>query len=304
MQEVNVVGPMWQQVYSQEEKKAPKAQCVARSCRSLSQNRSSLSSNSSSRNYSLNIGNEKTSFYLRTELKEELKIFNAFETRQKPTCVVNEMILKEKQKRELNLINEKSESELGKTKNQLEFELLMQGSSQGAQRISQEENAGGNSVFSESLSFEIVKRLFSAELLKTEMEIGYCAGSKKTDYSVRIGQKKYGVSVTRAFNFLSYKSQSGPEVNTTMSPKVLRMLLNKKLSGIISSTENVYEEDGWEKQFLHCFVPSMEIANSLKSEYRKMKSQFKSNTILLVTVASESRSIFMEVAKDHESATV
>ena len=236
---------------------------------------------------------------MRTELKEELKIFKSFETRQKPTCVINEMILKDKARRELNSINEKLEGELPKTRNLLEFELFMQGASQGAQRISQEENAGGNSVFSESLSFEVVKRLFCADLLKTEMEIGYCAGSKKTDYSVRIGQKKYGVSVTRAFNFLSYLPNGEARSDAKTSSRMLRLLLSKKLSGIISSTENVFEEDGWEKQFLHCFVPSMEIANNLRNEYKRMKSNVKSNTILLITVASESRSIFMESAKDH-----
>ncbi|KAG2387838.1 hypothetical protein C9374_001432 [Naegleria lovaniensis] len=248
--------------------------------------------------YSLNIGHEKSSFYLKTELVEELKLYQSMEVSQKPTFVLQEMILKDKARRELSALNNNPSSSAhsnNKTRNQLEFDLLMSGTSEGALRISREENAGGNSVFSEALSFEVVKRMFSAELLKTEMEIEYYPGSKKTDYLVRIGQKKYGVSVTRAFNFNDFTGGNG-----VLTDKMLQLLLYKKLSGIIASSGNVYDEDVWEKQFLHCWVPSMDVAKRLKRQYAKMKCSVKSNTILLVTVASEARSIFMENSADHE----
>ncbi|KAF0981505.1 hypothetical protein FDP41_012162 [Naegleria fowleri] len=266
-----------------------------------SSQQSKLAQKKKNKFFSLNVGHEKSSFYLKTELSEELKLYQSMEVSQKPTIVIQEMILKEKARKELNTLNQQdlstsvSSSLLKKTRNQLEFDLLMRGTSEGAQRISQEENAGGNSIFSEALSFEVVKRMFSAELLKTEMEIEYYPGSKKTDYLVRIGQKKYGVSVTRAFNFNNFTGGNG-----VLTDKMLQLLLYKKLSGIIASSGNVYDEDVWEKQFLHCWVPSMDVAKRLKRQYAKMKCSVKSNTILLITVAGEARSIFMENSADHE----
>ena len=255
------------------------------------------STSSSSKVYSLNIGNEKTSFYLRSELTEELKVLKSLETKQKPVVAINEMKLKDVARKHVSAIHLMQESSNSKTRNSLEFEVLMRGVSEGTVKISTDDNAGGNSVFSEALSFEVMKRLFSAELLKTEMEIDYCPGSKKTDYLVKIHGKKYGVSVTRAFNFIDYLGQEIKE--NTISDRMLGLLLRKKLSGIIASSENVYGDDVWEKQFLHCWVPSNNVAKRLKNVYQSMKCKEKSNTILLVTVASEVRSIFMEIAQDH-----
>lgn len=62
-------------------------------------------------------------------------------------------------------------------------------------------NAGGNSVWSEVVSCEVLSSLCRAVLHKTEMEIEYAPGSKITDYSVKVLNKDIGVSVTRAMKF-------------------------------------------------------------------------------------------------------
>lgn len=172
-----------------------------------------------------------------------------------------------------------------------EFSILSRNISHCGKLILNEPNAGGNSVFSEVLSFEILHRSFGAKLLKTEMQIVYFPeNSKKTDYSVILEGKKIGVSVTRAFHFLDDKYFTSIEA---------KVLLRKKLNGIIYSTHCVSEYDLWEKQILHCFVRSEQVAQILMREYRNMRSTFKSNTIVLVTIAEDVNCIFFERSCDH-----
>lgn len=68
-----------------------------------------------------------------------------------------------------------------------------------ARRIQDTPNAGGSSVESETLSFELFKKYFNATLLKTEMEVSYFPeGGSITDYVINLFGCSVGVSVTRA----------------------------------------------------------------------------------------------------------
>jgi hypothetical protein len=71
----------------------------------------------------------------------------------------------------------------------------------GACRIRDTPNAGGNSVSSEVMSFEILRLLLNAKLSRTEMELHYFPRGKITDYSCHIGGQCMGVSVTRALRY-------------------------------------------------------------------------------------------------------
>ena len=72
----------------------------------------------------------------------------------------------------------------------------------GSRTIASLPNAGGTSVVSETLSFEMLNRMYGAKLQATEMELRYYPlGSKITDYSVSIYGETIGVSVTRAMKF-------------------------------------------------------------------------------------------------------
>ena len=147
-------------------------------------------------------------------------------------------------------------------------------------------NAGGSSVESETLSFEILKKLYNARLRFTEEEVAYFPfGGSKTDYVVCLFDSVIGVSVTRAFKFN----------NEPFSFDDAFVLLNKKLKGIAQSTKNTMVR--WEKQILHVWVLDEQAACSLLTAWDLLDSSLKSNTVLLVTLASRSREIFTNPPK-------
>lgn len=71
------------------------------------------------------------------------------------------------------------------------------GLTEGGRRIRDLPNAGGNSVASEVMSYEVLRASYGAELLKTEMELEYFPmGGSITDYSVLLYDLHIGVSGT------------------------------------------------------------------------------------------------------------
>lgn len=157
--------------------------------------------------------------------------------------------------------------------------------SQGAQVIRDEPNAGGNSVVSEVLSYELIGRTFGAQFEYSEMQLQYWPPeSKKTDYSVTIDkQQRVGVSVTRAMHFL------GDHLFTEWDAS---MLLRKKLHGVNLSSQNIVKKQKWERQILHIWTRSASIAKHIGRAYKKLKSELRTNTIVIVTVAQECDFLF------------
>ena len=120
-----------------------------------------------------------------------------------------------------------------------DFELL----TDGGQEIINDGNAGGSSLLSEVFAYEVLERCELASLLATEMEVSYLdPDSKITDLLVEIDGMKIGVSVTRA---VGYPREAPYPLATAKS------LLQKKLEGILDSSENVAPEHKWVKQILH-----------------------------------------------------
>ena len=151
--------------------------------------------------------------------------------------------------------------------------------SAGAAQLRDLENAGGNSEFSEAMSFDVLARLFGARLVKTEMELRYVfAGSKKTDYSVSMYGHTIGVSVTRAMKFRGRFNAADAE-----------RLLSRKLYGVVASSANVIEPDSWRKQILHIWAQHDYVADELQLVYEKMPAALKADTTVLVTVAGAGR---------------
>lgn len=156
--------------------------------------------------------------------------------------------------------------------------------SHGAEVIAKEENAGGNSVISEVLSFEFMKRAFGAELEHTEMQLQYFPiGSKKTDYSIKLDGERIGVSVTRAMHFLN---------DELFTERDAEMLLKKKLNGVNISSQNIVKKHKWERQILHIFTRTEKIAKTIENVYRKLKSDYRTNTIVVITVAPNCNFLF------------
>ena len=136
-------------------------------------------------------------------------------------------------------------------------------------------NAGGASVRSEVMSMEVLKRTFGATLRATEMQVWYYPPNGPiTDYVCEINGEILGVSVTRAFNF------ADPDAFT---PESARHLLNKKLQGVINSTNNVLFP-GFTRQILHVFCHSARVARTLAEQYRCVRSEKRANTIVLLTI--------------------
>merc|ERR1711997_942224 len=151
--------------------------------------------------------------------------------------------------------------------------------SSGARRIMLEENAGGQSELSEGFSFEFLRRIFGAKLVKTEMAIRYWWNSwKKTDYSVRMSGHVVGVSVTRAMKYQGIFTRFDAH-----------KLLRKKLFGINESTPGVLEQDEWQRQILHIWATDEYIERILYDVFLELlfsEPDLVRNTIIMVTVTS------------------
>lgn len=141
-------------------------------------------------------------------------------------------------------------------------------------------NAGGNSVLSEALSFELLQRCFRATLIKTEMEIEYFPlGGSMTDYVCSLCGNDVAVSVTRAMKFRGDYTEEDAE-----------KLLYKKLKGVVQSNRNAVTK--WSKQILHIWASSSMIASTVTSVFDRIDPKVKANTVVLVTTATKSPFIF------------
>lgn len=171
------------------------------------------------------------------------------------------------------------------------FKLIINELNESSLKLLYDENAGGNSEYSEAISFEIMNQIFenitNVKLLKTEMEIQYWLEHwKKTDYMIQFetinknnknNNKaiKIGVSVTRAMVtndeiFTKYKANK---------------LLIKKLIGINESTEGVLERDQWKRQILFIWSLNENITKILKKEWILLNytnPELVSNTIVII----------------------
>mmetsp|Transcript_20276 Transcript_20276/g.77621 ORF Transcript_20276/g.77621 Transcript_20276/m.77621 type:complete len:283 (-) Transcript_20276:287-1135(-) len=156
----------------------------------------------------------------------------------------------------------------------------------GAVRIMTLPNAGGTSVNSEALSFEVLRQMFNARLDATEMELQYWPeNSKITDYSVVIQKRKFGVSVTRAMKFGGGR----------FTEEDATRLLSKKLYGVVESTKAVIAPYKWKKQILHVWAQNNQIADMLRAVYDTLiPSEMQSNTVVVVTVAKNADWVFFE----------
>eukprot|EP00745_Piridium_sociabile_P003227 TRINITY_DN11939_c0_g3_i1.p1 TRINITY_DN11939_c0_g3~~TRINITY_DN11939_c0_g3_i1.p1 ORF type:complete len:182 (+),score=35.86 TRINITY_DN11939_c0_g3_i1:301-846(+) len=152
--------------------------------------------------------------------------------------------------------------------------------SSGGYRLLTVPNAGGSSVLSEALSFELLQRCFKATLLKTEMEIEYFPmGGAMTDYVCSLSGSDVAVSVTRAMKFRGVYTEEDAE-----------QLLKKKLKGAVQSNHNAVTK--WSKQILHIWASTSLIANTVISVFDRIDPKVKANTVVLVTTATQSPFIF------------
>ncbi len=149
---------------------------------------------------------------------------------------------------------------------------------EGGQEIIDDGNAGGSSVLSEVISYELLARCEGATLLKTETEIVYATQGKITDLLVELDGLKIGVSVTRAYR--------GP--NNPYSLEAAQDLLSDKLADILESSTNVAPEDAWSKQILHVVAYAPDYADFVEQAWQNMDdpnlADVRADTVVVVTV--------------------
>ena len=150
--------------------------------------------------------------------------------------------------------------------------------SPGGQVLHETPNAGGSSTESEVMSFEVLRYCEGAALLKTETEIQYqppddAGANAITDILVQIGKDKVGVSVTRA-----YKPPSIPYTDAEA-----KSLLEKKLAGVVRSSERVLPADRWKKQILHVFTATAAQTDAVRRILPTIDPALRADTVVLLT---------------------
>lgn len=143
-------------------------------------------------------------------------------------------------------------------------------------------NAGGSSLESEVMSFEVLRYCEGASLYKTETEIAYAppddAGANTiTDYEITMYGEKVGVSVTRAYK------PSGQGVYTDIEVK---SLLEKKLHGVVRSSMRVMPADRWVKQILHVWVANQDARAAVARVWPQLDAATRADTIVLLTATT------------------
>ncbi|XP_071842907.1 AAC-rich mRNA clone AAC4 protein-like [Apostichopus japonicus] len=151
-------------------------------------------------------------------------------------------------------------------------------------KIKNTTNAGGSSVESEVLSYEIFHCGFRATLRKEEMEVKYTdrTGSKSMiDYTCtcELLDLQVGVSVTRATD--AWETYDEERATTH---------LTEKLNGLYIAQQNA--EEKWDRNMLHVFAGSKIIAKKIKYAYKNLPKDVVSNAVVLITVAESPVTLF------------
>ena len=154
----------------------------------------------------------------------------------------------------------------------------------GGQQMFDEGNLNAGSLESEIVAYEVLARCDMAKLLKTEGTIVYMNPmGKKTDILVEMDGLKVGVSVVRAVGFPQDDPYTVQQATT---------ILNKKLSDILVSSQNVAPEDAWVKQILSVVAYAPGHVDSLLTAYAALDPAVKADTILVIT-ATNGNDIFI-----------
>lgn len=151
--------------------------------------------------------------------------------------------------------------------------------SPGGQRLFDTANAGGSSTESETMSYEVIRYCTGAVLLHTETEIAYAppddsGANTISDLEVQIGSLKVGVSVTRMYE----PSSQGP-----ITDDEAKALIEKKLEGVVRSSQRVLPQDQWVKQILHVFSVNQAATDAIARVLPTIDPAIRADTIVLVT---------------------
>lgn len=137
-------------------------------------------------------------------------------------------------------------------------------------------NAGGSSLMSEVLSYEIFSRICNGVLYKSEKELEYIfPEGPLSDYTIHIeNDKLYSISVTRAFCYYN-----------NFNKEKCYNLLFKKFAKIKYIEKNIKNKKIY-KNILHVFTISDECFNIIKDVYSEIPLILKKNIVFVVTITN------------------
>ncbi len=150
--------------------------------------------------------------------------------------------------------------------------------SPGAQRIFDTPNAGGSSIESEVMSFEVLHDCEGATLAATETEIMYAppddgGANSITNILVSINGMRVGVSVTRIY-------RPAPMV---LSDADVRSQHVTKLVGVNRSSQRVLPAQRWVKQILSVMVANHTVADQVLRVWPTIDAATRADTIIMMT---------------------
>ena len=149
---------------------------------------------------------------------------------------------------------------------------------QYGQKVIHEPNAGGNSIWSEVMSFELFGRLFNITQLKTEMQVRYnYENCPLADGTMMISDCNIGLSVTRAANWPSKDGFTDEDADN---------LLYKKMHGILFARNVAIKSDRWSTSLLHIWCQSIDIYHTIQSSYHRLMASPGSTNKRLIVIAT------------------
>ena len=151
--------------------------------------------------------------------------------------------------------------------------------SDGGDRILGTPNAGGSSIESEVMSFEILHYCEGATLLKTEKEITYGpvvdgGPTTITDLLVEIDGRKVGVNPIRVYKPSNQPQPTEADIKTS---------LEGKLNSIRGSSARVTPADKWVKQVMHVYTVSQANADTVMRVLPTIDAVIRADTVVMVT---------------------
>jgi hypothetical protein len=69
-------------------------------------------------------------------------------------------------------------------------------------------------------------------------------------------------------------------------------LLEKKMHGVIMSTQGVSRSQRWNRQILHVWVEHEYMRELIEQAYAQLSAEVKSNTVVMVTTVSNAKWLF------------
>lgn len=148
--------------------------------------------------------------------------------------------------------------------------------SAGAQEIIADGNAGGSSVVSEAITFDLLARCEGASLIKTENEIEYTvAGTTITDFTVAIDGVVVAVNPVRTFVF--------PAGSPLTFDEAMRRL-EGKLDDVLVSSANVAPADEWSKQIIAVIAAEPEHVQVVRDVWDSLDTVTRHDTIVYLYV--------------------